>query len=939
MAGPGAQRSVGKVSVRVVPDTDGFRQQLRADLEAATAGMKIKIPVELDHDRMGQQIYTIHRRLTKETIKTTSSFNNLARSGNGVRRTFLGIGRAGWIAIGVFSAAPPVLGAVSGLLIGIPPLLGAIGAAAGAVALGWDGIKNAFSDLGDEVDDLQKSVSATFEKSLTPAVDNLEGLLPKLEGGLNKVAESASAMFESFTDVVSSDKGVAQLNTLLNNTADLLQGLRPMVRNFTDAFLTLGSEGSKHFGMLQDMLNSWSADFNEMIQRMSNNGTLEKALKGTTEVVESLLMLFNDLLEEGGKIIGEIGPEMSDFIDTFGDSLKDILPSLTRLVEQALPVFENILEAVSPLISTAADALAGLLEAFNSLPDPIKSVVTELAAMALALGAIKKAGRGIGSIGAAFTGFFGGGKRRRKNARNAGRRDGRAYTRGAGKSMEDGSIKQGSKFIRGLKKVPFAGTGIWAASELADAFGWTFTDKLTGQELGLAEAMGAGFVRGGQAITDVASDAAESVANIGKAAQNGGKLAVEGLASVDLQLLALTEHFREIGHPQPFIAASEHMDSLETNWVESARNMMSSTRNVGRVGAGMADQWEQSHIRVGAATRTWWDSARSFINQTTSGIQGTVDSVGAGVASSWSNSQQKVRDDSNTFWSSAKNFINSNAIDARDTVQGVGAGLATSWGTSQSNARNQTRNAWNSIETFINSKSNGIRGKVSSVGSGVANNWGRGQNRAKNLTRRAWNALSGIIGTKAGEAESKARSGASGIRGEFGFSLNSQGSAIMSSLMSGMQSMLPSVIGFAAGIAGQIAAVKGPLSYDRRLLIPAGKAIMEGLYEGLSKNFGSIIRLVSAMAPQLAEGFAGSNVGARWAEDVKNGFPDEVTSTLGSAGTSRWESHVTSDQFGNAQDAVFNGVMRAFDGSNLFIDGPGVAKLVNKQNTMKDRRK
>src|SRR5690606_34913156 len=39
---------VGRVSIRVVPDTNGFRQRLRAGIEAASRGMTAEIPLERD---------------------------------------------------------------------------------------------------------------------------------------------------------------------------------------------------------------------------------------------------------------------------------------------------------------------------------------------------------------------------------------------------------------------------------------------------------------------------------------------------------------------------------------------------------------------------------------------------------------------------------------------------------------------------------------------------------------------------------------------------------------------------------------------------------------------------------------------------------------------------------------------------------------------------
>src|SRR5690606_23952083 len=155
----------------------------------------------------------------------------------------------------IFLAAPPVLAAVGSVLLAIPSALAAVGAAGGVVILGFEGITDAGSVLVEEVAALEQCVSATFRQALASAMGQIERALPKLEGALNRVARGAIDMFEAFTNTATSDRGVSQINTMLNQTGKLMSGLRPMVRDFTDAFLTLGSEGAKHFGMLRDMLN------------------------------------------------------------------------------------------------------------------------------------------------------------------------------------------------------------------------------------------------------------------------------------------------------------------------------------------------------------------------------------------------------------------------------------------------------------------------------------------------------------------------------------------------------------------------------------------------------------------------------------------------------------------------------------------------------------
>src|SRR5690606_37790446 len=133
------------------------------------------------------------------------------------------------------------------------------------------------------------------------------------------------------------------------------------------------SDLSKHFGMLRGMLNRWAADFNAMIQRISNNGVLEGSLAGLTQVVEALLMLFNDLLEAGAEIMAAIGPDIADFITEFGKAVIGILPNLTRLVQVLLPALSNALHFLAPIIAKVADVTADLVEWFDSLPGPIKT--------------------------------------------------------------------------------------------------------------------------------------------------------------------------------------------------------------------------------------------------------------------------------------------------------------------------------------------------------------------------------------------------------------------------------------------------------------------------------------------------------------------------------------------------------------------------------------
>lgn len=89
--------------------------------------------------------------------------------------------------------------------------------------------------------------------------------------------------------------------------------------------------------------------------------------------------------------------------------------------------------------------------------------------------------------------------------------------------------------------------------------------------------------------------------------------------------------------------------------------------------------------------------------------------------------------------------------------------------------------------------------------------------------------------------------------GDMGSLLFDQGSAIISGFLDGLKSMWDDVTGWVAGIGEWIAANKGPIDYDRVLLIPHGKAIMAGFMEGLDTGFSDVQDDVSGMADELTE--------------------------------------------------------------------------------------
>ena len=109
--------------------------------------------------------------------------------------------------------------------------------------------------------------------------------------------------------------------------------------------------------------------------------------------------------------------------------------------------------------------------------------------------------------------------------------------------------------------------------------------------------------------------------------------------------------------------------------------------------------------------------------------------------------------------------------------------------------------------------------------------------------------------------------------GNLGNLLWSAGWNILMGLYNGMVDAWNQMTGWISSIGGWIQSHKGPLDYDHNLLVENGKAIMQGLDEGMSIGFGEVQSMVGGMgldiSASMAVGLAGSDGGGSLAGEVR----------------------------------------------------------------------
>ena len=207
---------------------------------------------------------------------------------------------------------------------------------------------------------------------------------------------------------------------------------------------------------------------------------------------------------------------------------------------------------------------------------------------------------------------------------------------------------------------------------------------------------------------------------------------------------------------------------------------------------------------------------------------------------------------------SAWNNIKTSIFIAKSGISSAINGIKSffrSLGSAGGSLRNLLKTAWNAIKSAITSSGNAIRSVISRIKS-FFSNLGSAGNSLRSALSSAWNAIRGAVTSAASGVISRVNAVKNIFNSLRNINLFSAGAAIMRGFLDGLKSVWSSVKNFVGGIADWIKDHKGPIQYDRKLLIPAGKAIMQGLNNGLVKNFKPIMDNVNQMSQDIIDSFA-----------------------------------------------------------------------------------
>ncbi len=171
-----------------------------------------------------------------------------------------------------------------------------------------------------------------------------------------------------------------------------------------------------------------------------------------------------------------------------------------------------------------------------------------------------------------------------------------------------------------------------------------------------------------------------------------------------------------------------------------------------------------------------------------------------------------------------------------------------------SSAGSTVQGIWSGIVGFFSGVPGAISGFFQSIPGAISGFF----SSAGSAIQGIWNNIVGWFGGIPGRIL--------GALGDVGNLLYSAGSSIMQGFFNGLKSVWKKITGWVSGIGEWIAEHKGPISYDAKLLIPNGIAVISSFAEGMQSAFykvENVVADVTMLVPDTLKATSGSYINSQ----------------------------------------------------------------------------
>lgn len=445
MAGPGGQE-VGRLKVRVLPDTSNFAQSLQRYLDRIEARSRLRINTTPSGERFQQDVRNMVNHASRfnqvrvgvnvdenglTTVRQLNDrMNRLRTSSTDTSRSILSVAGA----LGRMSAmasAIPSVAALGASLASMAPAaavattgITAMVAAGAALKIGMAGVSDALSDssasleglapsaakfvravrgIKDEWSQLQKTVQDRLFRNLAHQFTSMaKTVLPIVKNGLAGTATALNRMGQSVLQTAKHLGKSGALGTALHGANAGLSTMRRIPAQILNAFVKLAAAAAPVWVKLSAAMARGMDSITQKINAGFKSGGLRDAITAAAEQVKVLFSALKNVGTILGNIFGPAAAAGAGFAQTlnlilakvaqltstqaFASTMTTLFQTLQQVGASLATVFGTALKAILPLISTIVGTLGPAIQRLVLQITPAISQV--VAALGSALGPV-----------------------------------------------------------------------------------------------------------------------------------------------------------------------------------------------------------------------------------------------------------------------------------------------------------------------------------------------------------------------------------------------------------------------------------------------------------------------------------------------------------------------------------------------------------------------
>lgn len=255
--------------------------------------------------------------------------------------------------------------------------------------------------------------------------------------------------------------------------------------------------------------------------------------------------------------------------------------------------------------------------------------------------------------------------------------------------------------------------------------------------------------------------------------------------------------------------------------------------------------------------QTVWTVISTVVSTALNVIATVIQVMMAVINGDWGAAWQGLVSIVSSIWNMIVSVISSVLNAIVSIISSVLSAIASIWSSVWSGIQSVASSIWNGIQSVIQAAIQAILAVITAVLGAISNFWKNTWNGIKSFAEGVWNGMKSALSSAMNAMKKIVSDVINSIKRLFDklsdIDLEEAGRAIIKSFEKGLRSAFESVKKFVGGIGSWIKDHKGPIQYDRKLLIPAGNAIMGGLNGGLVHGFKDVKSNVSGMADRISE--------------------------------------------------------------------------------------